>query len=180
MGISRMDKLVSIGRVIKAYGVRGEMKVEPLSDFSERYENLHSVKIEFPDGVIQSFNVDSARFREGVVVLKLQGIDDRESAAALHGAYVSIGIDEIVPLDENRFYLFQLEGLNVVTVDGSKIGTVLRVEQYPAHDVMVVKTDTKTIMIPAVKEFIVNIDLHKKQMVITMLEGFPEYPIGSD
>lgn len=175
-----MDKLVSIGRVIKAHGVRGEMKVEPLSDFSERYENLNSVRLELADGIVQSFNVDNARFRDGVVVLKLQGIDNRESAAALRGAYVSIGIDEVVPLDENRFYFFQLEGLNVVTVDGSKIGTVLRIEQYPAHNVIVVKTETKTIMIPAIKEFIVNVDLQKKQIVVTMIEGFPEYPIGSE
>lgn len=174
------DRFIAIGLVKKAHGIHGDIKVEPLSDFSERYDNLGTVFLEMKSGEIKSFEVECARFNGPILLMKFKGVENRDSAEALCGAYVSVTRNEVFSLAEDSFYIFELEGLEVFNADGSKIGHIKRVERYPANDVVVVETETKDIMIPAIKEFVTEIDVDAKRIVVNVLEGLPCYPKDSD
>ncbi len=178
MSPSNTDKLIAIGRVIKARGLRGELKIKPLTDFLKRFACLDTVKVELKNGQVMPFEVESARINGGIVIIKLKGIDSRDAADALRGAYISVTLDEVVPLDEDSFYIFELEGMDVYDTRGERIGTVIRVEKYPANDVLVVETKTTHIMIPAIKKFVIDIDIKKRQLTVDISEGLPVYPKG--
>ncbi len=176
---SNSDKLVAIGRVIKARGIRGELKVKLLSDFPERFKELRCVKLELKNGEIKSFKIEKTRIAGHFVIVKLNGIENRDTAETLRGLYLSVPMDEAVPLEKNSFYIFELENMEVFESDGRKIGSVIGVEQYPANDVLVVGTETEDLMIPAVKEFVKKIDVDKRQIIVGLPEGLPSYPKGS-
>ena len=176
---SPSDRFIAVGLVRKACGIHGDFKVEPLSDFSERYKHLKAVFLEMKNGEMKSFEVERAQFTGHVLRMKLKGVEDRDSAEALYGAYMCVTRDEAFSLEENSYYVFELEGLEVFHSDGSKIGHIKRIEQYPANDVMVVETETDEIMIPAIKKYVTEIDINARRMVVNMLEGLPCYPKSS-
>ncbi len=176
---SNSDTLVAIGRVVKARGIRGELRVKLLSDFPERFEELKCVKLEFKNGEIKSFEIEKTKIAGHFVIVKLKGIESRDAAETLQGLYLSVSMDETIPLEENSFYIFELEGMEVFESDGRRIGSVIRVEQYPSNDVLVAGTETEDLMIPAVKEFVKKIDVDKRQIIVSLPEGLPSYPKGS-
>lgn len=173
------EKLITIGRIIKARGLSGELSVEQLSDFPERYALLNDIKLEFKNGEIKSFKLERARISGSIVYIKLTGIDDRDAADSLKGAYLNITADDVYPLENDSYYIFELEGLDVFDLKGEKIGKILRIERYPAHDVLVMVTETKEIMIPAVKSFIKEVNIPECKIIVDMPEGLPSYHKGS-
>ncbi len=86
----RHDELIAIGRVIKARGLRGELKVESLSDIEHRYEFLESIFLEQKNGLIVTKTVETAKCNGNNVIVKLKDIDDRTAAEAYHGAYIYV------------------------------------------------------------------------------------------
>ncbi len=178
METEHSDKLVAVGRIIKSRGLEGEFKVKPLTDFIQRFEKLYSVKVELPGGEIKSFEVEKASLRDNIVLVKLKGIDSRDAADTLRGLYLLVARNELFPLDDDSFYIFDLEGMEIVDSEGP-IGSVKRIERYPANDVLIVETDTEDIMIPAIKEYVKEVNLEKKQITVDLPEGLPSYPKGS-
>ena len=174
------DILIAVGLVLKAHGLHGVIKIKPLSDFSERYESLETVFLEMKSGEINSFAVEHVRYDGPLLLMKLKGIENRDSAEALRGGYVCVTREKVFSLAQDSYYVFDLIGMEVVTPDGAKIGCIKRFEHYPANDVMVVETETNDIMIPTIKEFVTEIDIETKRMVVNLIEGLPLYPKGSD
>ena len=170
------DTLVTIGRVIKARGLRGEIKVKPLSNVLDRFKFLHEITLELKNGENINFNIEYSRISGVNIILKLNGIDDRDAAEKLRSAYINVTLDNVAPLDNNSYYIFDLVGMGVFDSGNNKIGSVSRIEQYPANDVIVVEKETEEIIIPAIKEFIVGIDLKSKKLTVNLPEGLPRYP----
>ena len=170
------NTLVTIGRVIKARGLRGEIKVEPLSNVLDRFKFLHEITLELKNGENINFNIEYSRISGVNIILKLNGIDDRDAAEKLRSAYINVTLDNVAPLDNNSYYIFDLVGMGVFDSGNNKIGSVTRIEQYPANDVIVVEKETEEIIIPAIKEFIVGIDLKSKKLTVNLPEGLPRYP----
>ncbi|MFC1693752.1 ribosome maturation factor RimM [Candidatus Latescibacterota bacterium] len=173
---SHSGTLIAIGRIIKAQGLQGELKVYPLSDFSERFNRLEDVKIEFESGKVETFEVEKVRNIGRFVIFKLKGVDDRNNAEYLCGSYVCVTRDEIFPLDEESFYMFELEGMEVFNPEERKIGEISLVEKYPAQDIIIIETEDRNIMVPAVKDFLVDIDVKKGRIILDLPEGLPSYP----
>ncbi|MBT4483632.1 MAG: 16S rRNA processing protein RimM [Candidatus Latescibacteria bacterium] len=178
MQTEHSDKLVAVGRVIKARGLEGKLKVKPLTDFIQRFEKLDSVKVELPNREIKSFEVEKASLKNNIVLVKLKGIDDRDAADAFRGLYFYVKKNELFPLDEDSFYIFDLEGMEIIDSSGT-VGHVKLIERYPANDVLVIETDAEHIMIPAVKEYIKEVNVEKRQITVDLPEGLPSYPKGS-
>ena len=170
------NTLVTIGRVIKARGLRGEIKVEPLSNVLDRFKFLHEITLELKNGENINFNIEYSRISGVNIILKLNGIDDRDAAEKLRSAYINVTLDNVAPLDNKSYYIFDLVGMGVFDSGNNKIGSVTRIEQYPANDVIVVEKETEEIIIPAIKEFIVGIDLKSKKLTVNLPEGLPRYP----
>jgi 16S rRNA processing protein RimM len=172
------ENLVAVGRVVGVHGLRGQLKVLPVTGDSERFEELRQVFLELRDGLVARYEVEKVRTQVDQVFLKLAGVDDRTAAEAFRGAWVSVAREEVPELEEDSFYIFELEGMEVFTPDGVSIGVVVRVEEFPANAVLVIESKTEEIWVPALKEIIREVDTEKKRMTVALPEGLPVYPKG--
>ncbi len=167
------EDLVAIGRIGRPHGVRGWVGVIPLTDFPERFKSLDRINIEREGEPGFWYDVDEAAFKEGMVRLKISGVNDRDAAFALKGAYVSVMRRDTVPLEPDEHYAFDLEGLSVEYPDGTSIGRVLRIERYPANDVLVVETPNGDVMVPALKSIVRSVEPERGRIVADLPEGLP-------
>ena len=162
---------VVIGVVQKAHGVKGQIKVRPLTDDPHRFKRLRSVLVESRSGVQKWLGISEVRIDGGTVVLRLDGVENREAAKDLSGAYLSIRYEEILPLEEGAFYHFEVIGFEVHTTTGEYQGDVERVMDLPANDVLVVKNKHREILLPVIKDVIRKVDREKKRIIIEAVDG---------
>ncbi|MBI4787915.1 MAG: 16S rRNA processing protein RimM [Chloroflexi bacterium] len=158
-----------IGRVLKPWSYHGELKIEILTDFPERFASLRTVYV---GDDAKPFSVEHARLHGNAVLLKLQGIDSTEAGNKLREQLVQIPTDEQVPLPKGKYYLYQLVGLKVKTTSGLDLGEVVQVlDTAGANDVYVVRDGRREILIPAIEPVVKEIDLGRGEMIIEPLEG---------
>jgi 16S rRNA processing protein RimM len=163
-------KKVTIGKISRVRGVRGEMVVVPLTDDTQRFLKLEKVTVT-GDENSQQFFVERVREFKGKVLLKLKLVDSPEQAKKLVGAFLEIESDQLVRLPEGSYFIFDIIGLEVLTTKGERIGTVKDVISLPANDLYLVEGDEKLHHIPATKEVVQEIDLKEKKMIIEPIEG---------
>ena len=163
--------LITIGKVLKPWGVRGEVKVEPLKDFPERFTRLSRVYLTSPAGKQVLCTVKSVRYAGKTPLLVLEGYDTPEKVKALPGWHVQVPEEEAVPLPEGSYYWFELIGMDVRSEAGEKIGTITEVFQTGSNDVYVVKRGGTEVYIPATHEVVKQVDKKSRTMVIHLMEG---------
>jgi len=166
--------LVTIGKAIKTFGVKGEMKIEPLTDFPERFRDLHRVYLVSPAGKEIVCEVRSARNAGSATYLLFAGYDTPEKAKVLNGWFLKIPEEETVPLPDGSYYWFELIGMEVVSESGEKLGAIVDIFQTGSNDVYVLKKGRKEIYIPATKEVIRQVDKKARRMTIRVLDGLLE------
>ena len=159
---------IAIGRIVVPQGIKGEVRVLPLTDFPERFSTLKRAFLAAPWD--REVEVEGARFHRGMVLLKIRGVDTRNEAERLRKADLQVEEADLVPLGEDEYYVFQLVGLQVHTEDGQALGQVADVLRTGSSDVYVVRGE-REYLIPAVKEFVVDIDLAGKRLVIRPIPG---------
>jgi len=166
---------VAIALVTAPQGIRGEVRVKPLTDFPERLGTTARVTAQIR-GERRSFEVERARpHGRGMYVLKLRGIDDRSSAESLRGAVLEVPRDKAVPLPDDTYYVFDLIGSAVYDLDGNKLGEIADVIGAAANDVYVVKADDGAeILIPAVKHVVRLVDVASRRVVVDPPPGLLE------
>jgi len=158
---------VVIGEIVSPFGRRGEVKVRPETDSPERFDELEEVCVGRGKAGGRVFEIEAVRHHKRAVLIKFAGIDDISAAETLRGSEVRIRESEVAPLEEDEYYVHDIIGLDVVTTEGESLGKVREIVRSPANDVYV----TERAMIPAVKEFVVSIDLREKKMVVRPIEG---------
>lgn len=162
---SDVADLIVICEVTGAHGVRGAVRVAPVTDFPDHLLTLERVFV-VQGRTGRSTRVERAWQAGPHIVLKLAGVETPEEAAALRGATVRIPSTEVHPLPPGRFYIFQIVGLRVRTPEGKALGLVTEVLQTGSNDVYVVRTpDGKDLLLPATDEVIQTIDVAAGQMV---------------
>ena len=176
--IAVSDNLIAVGKIISAKGLRGEFNVVPLSDVPERYEALGDVLIEFVDGSVKNHSVEMIKFREPRLYVKLVGVDDRTEAEKFRGAFICIGREDLMELPTDMYYEFDLVGIEVRTTADNVIGTVKRLERYPANDVFVIENEQGEIMLPAVREFVLDVNVADGFLVVNIPEDMPVHKKG--
>jgi 16S rRNA processing protein RimM len=169
------QRLVVIGEIARPHGLRGEMRVTPLTDRPERFADVtECVLWDQARGTRESFRVTGARRQGAAVLISLAGCETVEAAAALVGRLVALPEAEALPLPPGRFYPWQLEGCRVSTDDGREVGRVIRIEQSAAQDLWVVSDGTRECLIPAVAEIVVEVDVAAGRVVIRPPDGLLE------
>jgi 16S rRNA processing protein RimM len=165
---------VFLGRLVKAFGLRGEIKFDPAGDFWEdALHSKHLVLRRETDGGIEERTVTLQRFRPhgGCYVVEVEGVEDRNAAEELVGSEFFIDLERIdVDLPEKRLP-FQVLGATVKTTQGRVLGEVSAVVYSPAHDLYEVNGKAGSFMIPAVSEFVVSIDDEKREIIIRTIPG---------
>ncbi len=165
-GEGSMEK-IKIGQIVNAVALKGEVKVYNYSGYKERYEELKDV---FVDDTRR--RIEGVRYQNNVVILKLSGIDDRDAAEAAKGSYIYITEEDLPELPEDTFYIRDLIGMDVETAEGLRLGRLSDVLQNSAQDLYEVeREDGRKLLIPAVAEFILDIDKEKRLIKVHLIEG---------
>lgn len=151
-----------IGRIVGLYGWAGAVKVWPETDFPERFKQLKSALLEFPDGRRQTVQVLEARVQPRQILLQFAGYAAKEASRELMGAQILIPAEQATALPEGEYYLHQILGLKVQDSEGRDLGPITEVLRAPAHDVYV----TPLADIPARKEVVKQIDLGRGIMLV--------------
>jgi len=167
--------LVAVGEVLRPYGLRGELKVRPLTDRPlERFERLERCVLWEPDrDRREECRIVSCRFDGTTAFVRMEGVDSPEAARRFQGLLLAVRRDEALPLDEGHFYPWQLEGASVETRDGRPVGRFVRVES-GAQDLWVVEDGERQRLIPAVASIVVEVSVADRRIVIDPPEGLLE------
>ncbi|MBP2644759.1 MAG: rimM [Firmicutes bacterium] len=159
--------LITIGKIVAPHGVRGDVRVIALTDFPERFQTMKEVLLD--DG--RKLALQTVKYHQKFVILKFRGVDNRNLVEGLKGKLIQVSRDELVELPEGQYYTFAIIGLAVYDETGLYLGTVTDVLVTGSNDVYVAeKEDGKTVMIPALKEVVKNIDLENKRMTVKLQE----------
>lgn len=150
-----------IGEVLKPQGIRGELKIKPFTDSAEDFRGLKRV---FLDG--EEFKVLSVRAGDGAVFLGLRGVPDRNAAELLRGREVAIPREEAPEPEEGRYYIADLLGAEIVTEEGTALGTLVAIRQ-AATDIYTLLQDGKEILFPAADGVITDVDVENKRVTVS-------------
>lgn len=172
------DRLLLVGRCYKPHGVKGEMKVIPESDDPERLLDLETLFVGHDPDNVQAMTVLGTRMqttgRGPLVLIRFDGVHTPEQVQAFRHQLVFADADEL-PLEDDEFFLHELIGMAVVLTDGTPVGVLHDTMHLTAHDVYVVARDGRPdVMIPAVEEFVKEIDFDAQRIVIEPVEGLLE------
>lgn len=165
-------RFLAVGEVSGAHGIRGEIKVDLVSDDPDLFQNMDQVLLG-PDGMEPvPWPLESSRLHKGRALLKLGGCDDRSSAEALRGQLVQISVDQARPLEAEEYYEHQIVDLEVWTSGGDRLGTVVEVLYTGANEVYVVETAAGAeVLIPAIDSVVRSIDVDAGRIVVDLMEG---------
>jgi len=163
------NEFITIGRVLGHWGIKGKIRVSPMTDFPERFNTGETIYIDGKPWVIEN-----TEWHKGNALVKLTGIESIEDAVEFTGKYVEISSAQVRPLPAGQYYHYQITDLNVVTTDGREIGVATDVLTASANDIYVVKGKDGEVLIPATEDIIKSIDLPKKVMIIEAMPGLLE------
>ena len=161
-------RFLVVGFVRAPHGVRGELRVQVLTDFPDRFSPKSEVWLGDPP---ERHIVLKARFQKDDVLLQLDGLDDRNSVERFRGSELLAPDDRAMPLPENTYYIHEIVGLEVWTDAGDRLGKVVEVLSLPANDVYVVDSPQGDILLPAIADVVLNIDLAAGRMTVHLLPG---------
>ncbi len=162
-------RTLRIGIITRPHGLRGEVRVLPDTDFPERFRSLRRVLVAGPEGEVP-YEVESVRSHGRFFLVKLRGVDRWEDAQALQGRALHIPREEAVPLPEGTYYIADILGLEVRTVEGDVLGRVREVLRTGANDVYVV-AGRREVLLPAIEDVVEKVDLEAGRIVVRLLPG---------
>ena len=159
---------LAIGRILSPHGTKGELTVEILTDFPDRFKLLKTVYLgdHHTPTVLEGHRMHGRR-----VLLKLAGYDNRDDAGRLRGQLVQVPIDNAIPLEDDEYYLYEILGLDVVTTEGEYLGRIEEIVDTGSNDVYVVKDGDQEILIPAISDVVLNVDLDEGRVEVRLMKG---------
>ena len=159
-----------IGYVLKPQGLKGEIKVNPVSPDPERFKSLGKVYLK--NDTVQTYLVEKVRISNKFVYLKFKDVDSREEAELLRDCEILIDPDERIRLSADEYFIHDLLECQIFTQEGELLGTLVDVWQSSSNDIYVVKNQVgEEILVPAIKDVIKNVDIETKKIIIQLIEG---------
>jgi 16S rRNA processing protein RimM len=165
-----------VGRVVKAHGVTGEVVVEIRTDDPDtRFAPGTILRGQAKRGPEGRYVVDSARQHSGRLLVRLDGVADRNAAESLKGTLFVVDSADLPPIEEpDEYYDHQLEGLQVRTTAGAQVGTVAEVLHTAAGELLSVRTDGGEVLVPFVSAIVTSVSLADQFIEIDPPEGLLE------
>ena len=161
---------VAVGEIVGVFGIRGELKVLPQTDFPDRFARTPTLYL---GDAHTPYVVQSARQHQRLVLLKLEGVDDATEAQRLRGQTVFIPEDERMPLESGQFYLHDGVGLKVIHVNGQPLGEVVDFITGGGNDLFVIRATPsgREVLLPAVREFVRELDIPNGVLRVDPIPG---------
>jgi 16S rRNA processing protein RimM len=160
-----------IGYITKPKGIKGEVKVEPVTPNPNRFNRLEKVYIQLNDKS-RAFPIEKIRVSDQFVYIKFSGINSRDEAELLRNAEVLINKKDLIQPAKDEYFVHDLIGCQVLSDENDEIGVLFDVVQMSSNDVYVVKDSAGAeYLIPAIKEVIKSVDIGQKRIIVKILEG---------
>lgn len=171
-----MNDYFIIGKLIGAHGVRGEMKVFPITDDVRRFSAISECLVLSPaEKLMKTVKVTGKRFAAETVIIQVEGIVDRDEAQKLSGLFLAVKREDAAPLPAGRYYISDMIGCTVTDTEHGLLGVVSDVLQTGANDVLVVKRSGKQdLLIPYLKEAVTEVDVLAGKISASLPEGLYE------
>ncbi|AUS96470.1 16S rRNA processing protein RimM [Clostridium thermosuccinogenes] len=168
-----MQQYLDVGKIINTHGVRGEVKVFPLTDDPQRFKKLKWVYIERQSS-LDKLNIEGVKFFKNLVIIKFEGIDDANSAETLKNLSLKVDREHAVKLPKDTYFIADIIGCEVFEED-TRLGIVEDVLQTGSNDVYVVKRENKRdILIPALKSVVTEVSIPDRKIKVVLPEGLKE------
>lgn len=166
-----MDDYLRVGVIASTHGIGGEVKVYPTTDDTNRFKELKEVILDTGKANI-TLEVEHVKFFKQMVILKFKGIDNINDIEKYRGKDLLVTRENAVELDENEYFISDIIEFEVEDEDGTKLGVLTEVLFTGANDVFVVTTkDKKEILIPNIKDCVLDINLEEKKIIVHLLDG---------
>jgi 16S rRNA processing protein RimM len=164
----------AVGRVLSTRGLRGELKIEPLTGKADYFTAGRTLWI-----ATTSYEIEASRRQKGLVLLKLSGVDSVEAAEALRGRLLSLPESELAPLADGEYYAHEIVGLEVYDGEGVRLGKVVDLFPTGSNDVYVVDGPRGELLLPAIDDVIIEVDVAGGRMTVSLMDGMLP-PTGDD
>ena len=155
-----MKDILRVGKIVNTHGLRGEVKVIPLTDDPKRYNELDFVLI---DGIERE--IQGCKYQKDRVIVKIEGINTIEEAEKYKNKYMEIPREYAVPLEEDTYYIADIIGCTVFDTNGKDLGEVYDVIQTKNNDVYWIRKP-KELLIPVLLEIVTDIDIENRKITI--------------
>lgn len=165
---------LALGRVAKAWGLKGELKVQPYADSIETAAGIVTLYLRRAGGDLAEYAVERMRQSGPAWIVRLRGVQTVEQAEQLIGCELLIPRSAAPTLPEGTYYHADLIGLRVVTEEGRALGRIAEILETGANDVYVVRGEGSEWLLPATREVVRRVDLAQGMMVVRLLEGMIE------
>lgn len=169
-----MERYFEVGKIAGTHGIKGAIRVFPTTQEPERFERLKELIVE-NKGEQETFHIEKVGYHKKFVLLNVRELKDINVAEKYKGATLLIPESEALPLEENEYYTRDLYGLMVITDTGEELGELVDIIETGANDVYAVKKEgQKELLIPAIKQCILEVDIPGGKMIVHLLEGLRE------
>lgn len=161
----------AIGKIINTHGIKGELKIYPLTDNRDRFKTL---KVAYIGREKLKVNVVGLKYNKDKPIVRLNEFNNINEVLKFKEEYLYVDDDNLVKLPEDRHFVFDLVDCKVENMNGDFIGILKDIIDNPSNDVYVIVNDDKEYLVPAVKEFVKYIDVDNKLIRIDPIEGMIE------
>lgn len=166
-----MEKQLQVGVISSTHGVRGEVKVFPTTDDVTRFRQLKKVYLDTGREMLP-LEIQNVKFFKQFAILKFKGIDNINDIEKYRGKSLMIDREDAVDLEEDEYFIADMIGMKVCTEDGSEFGTLKDVMETGANDVYIIDSlEHGEVLIPAIRECILDVDVDEERMTIHLMEG---------
>lgn len=166
-----MNDYLRVGVISSTHGIKGEAKVFPTTDDVNRFKELKKVLLDTGKELIE-LEVEGVKFFKQMVILKFKGINDINDIEKFKGKDLLVSREDAVELEEGEYFIYDLIGSDVVTDEDEMLGSLSEIMTTGANDVYVVKTpEGKEILIPSIKDCILDVDVQNKKILVHLLNG---------
>ena len=170
-----MEDLFRIGQITGAHGIKGDVKVYPVTSDPERFFSMKTVLLAREgeeETATKEYTITKASHFKNMILMHFKGVEDRNAAEPLAGISLWVTRDNALPLEEDEYYFKDLLGLSVVDEEGEDCGTVVDILETGSNDVLVVEDPSgKEILLPMIEECVLDIDLDEEKITIHWMEG---------
>jgi 16S rRNA processing protein RimM len=166
-----MEEYLQVGVISNTHGIRGEVKVFPTTDDPARFKKLKNVFLDTGKEYLE-LEIEQVKFFKQFVILKFKGYDTINDVERYKQKSLMVDREHAVKLKKNEYFIADLLGLSIYTENDDPLGTLTDVLQTGANDVYVVKMEEqKEVLIPAIRECILEVDMETRRMKVHLLEG---------
>ncbi len=170
----KKEELYQVGAIIKTHGLKGEVKVFPMTDDVSRFKGMKDIILDTGKELLH-LEVESARPQKNIVILKFKGIDNINDVEGYIRCGLFVTRENRVPLEENEYFIADLIGCRCVTDEGEDIGAISDVITTGANDVYIIsEPGRKDILLPAIKDCVLNVDIENQKVDVHLLKGLRE------